>query len=283
MNNESPRKSRVLHSVAGWLLTSLLFFVATTIALVGPPLFIWAQGQEQNGLPGALATLLLSPLGAYSGVYATRVCLKKASLRFVFWAFSIPIIIFIVAPSFAILVYPIPGYETYGLVDAIFMASCALSVVVAYKGFSPGTQLPGNGFAKIGRSILKTLAVAVLVYIAAVILDLLGNAFVIFRDGATTNRSTVGELLQQALVSATALYAALAVACDIFENLRKRMLVVTVWLLIVSSYVVIIWTLSIEHEIGPRTPAVLQAIASFVGVTIAAIIFLRRDMWEDTL
>lgn len=125
--------------------------------------------------------------------------------------------------------------------------------------------------------IPKTLAVAVLVNLVQVILNSLGNAFVIFRDGATANRSTVGELLQIGLLSGAALYIALALAYGYFSNLRLRLLVATVWLLLVSSYMLVIWRLSLVYEIGLRTPAFLQTVALIVGVTIAAFIFLRTN------
>jgi hypothetical protein len=76
-------------------------------------------------------------------------------------------------------------------------------------------------------------------------------------------------------VSGVAAFGVLYLASRWFSNLHLRVLVITFLLLVVSMNGALVFVVSAIHEINPRSPAVLSAVAAVVGAAIAAFLYLR--------
>src|ERR1700682_259467 len=122
------------------------------------------------------------------------------------------------------------------------------------------------------RSVLKSIAVAVLVYVAHEVLGIMGVMFLHARDQLPEN--SIGFLFQEGLVYAFATYGTLA-ASAWFSNLRLRVLVFTFLLLVLIVNLALVFiniVIPHEHENGMIT-AVLSSAAAVVGAAIAAFVY----------
>jgi hypothetical protein len=127
-------------------------------------------------------------------------------------------------------------------------------------------------------SIPKTIAVAVLVFVAHQVLYILGVTFTTMRDELAEN--TIGKLIQEGAVSGIAAYGALYAASAWFSNLHLRVLVLTFFLLVAGVNVALVFfvpPIHVIHAINDlRSPVVLSAFVAVVGAAIASFIYLRR-------
>lgn len=135
MNDDAEPKSSIWQSIAGWVMAFAISIIVNLVAYYGIYLLDMLRGLDNNVLQAIFRATFPPALGAYAGLHAVNLWLTRASLRFVFWAFSTPFLLSLaVVPT--ILVFLKPEHETVNWAEqGVLLGAYATSVIGAYVAY----------------------------------------------------------------------------------------------------------------------------------------------------
>lgn len=105
MKQEYYSDRSLLQSVVAVPFAIAVWVIVYCIAYIGLGFFDMARGLGKDWLQSIFRELFTPAVGGFVAIYAVKAWLSKAHLKHVFWAFSIPIFLFMIGLPLFIIVF----------------------------------------------------------------------------------------------------------------------------------------------------------------------------------